>query len=259
MKNADTNNNSAMLIKMMRILDCFTLYEPLLSSKELGDRIGLNNSSLFRYISMLCDINLLEKDPATGKYLLGMKSVEMGGIRLSSIDALRLGFVNMDELCSEAKCNVNMAVLYRGDAFHIHYVLATEDNSRAHAVIGRRTPAHMTALGKAIYAHMPREKVREIIAAYGWREKMTPATIDNFEALDADLDATVERGYAIDDGESNVDQYCIAAPIFRQNREVVAAISISAPKEILKKKEPQLRKSLIMHALNISYKMGYYE
>ena len=259
MEKKASENNSTMLAKLIGILDCFTLYDPILSSKEIGEKIGIHNSSLFRYISNLCEYDLLEKDPATGKYMLGMRAVQMGGIRLSCIDALRVGFTDMDQLCKEAHCNVNMAVLYKGDSLHIHYVLGNESPSRTHTVIGRRTPAHMTALGKAIYAYMPRKKVHEIIETYGWRSKLTINSLDSFKRLDADLDAIVERGYAIDNMESSMETYCIAAPIFHQNREAVAAISLSSKTDLIIKMENQMRKSLISHAKNISYKLGYFE
>jgi IclR family acetate operon transcriptional repressor len=59
--------------------------------------------------------------------------------------------------------------------------------------------------------------------------RMTVKTINNTAALHADLAQSRQRGYAIDDEEHAVGLRCIAAVIYNEAAEGVAAISVSGP------------------------------
>jgi hypothetical protein len=91
---------------------------------------------------------------------------------------------------------------------------------------GDRDPLHATALGKAIAAHLPERRVRAILEAEGMA-RLTPHTLITLDAYHAELAATRERGYALDDGEHEIDGRCVAVPLLGRN--LPAAISYSAP------------------------------
>ena len=59
--------------------------------------------------------------------------------------------------------------------------------------------------------------------------RMTVKTINHTAGLRADLAAARARGYAIDDEEHAIGLRCIAAVIFNESAEAVAAISVSGP------------------------------
>ena len=59
--------------------------------------------------------------------------------------------------------------------------------------------------------------------------QVTQKTITTSEALASELAAIKNRGYAIDDEEHAIGLRCIAAPVFNEFDEVVAAISVSGP------------------------------
>ena len=63
--------------------------------------------------------------------------------------------------------------------------------------------------------------------------RFTPKTIVEPSNLLMELDAVSARGYAIDDEESATGKRCIAAPIFDEAGECVAAISVSSEKRRL--------------------------
>jgi DNA-binding IclR family transcriptional regulator len=88
-------------------------------------------------------------------------------------------------------------------------------------------PFHTTALGRAIAAHLPREK-RQRLLAKARMERRTPATIVDRRKLLEMLDRVVEQGHAIEIDETDVGVMCVAAPIFA-GAEVAGAISVSIP------------------------------
>ncbi|WP_343067776.1 IclR family transcriptional regulator [Halobellus ruber] len=93
---------------------------------------------------------------------------------------------------------------------------------------GHRVHLHSTALGKAILAELPRERVEEIIDQHG-----LPATTENNiterEELFDRLDQIREQGVAFDDEERLPGLRCVARAVTDNNCEVHGAISVSGP------------------------------
>jgi IclR family acetate operon transcriptional repressor len=87
-------------------------------------------------------------------------------------------------------------------------------------------PAHCTALGKAMLAHLPADEVREIVARCGMPRR-TPQTITDADSLLAELEAVRARGYAIDNVENEEGVRCAGAAVFDHQDRVAGAISIS--------------------------------
>jgi DNA-binding IclR family transcriptional regulator len=92
--------------------------------------------------------------------------------------------------------------------------------------VGRRLPAHTTALGKVLLAervgaerdaHIPTELVA-----------LTPRTVTDRVALEEALEIARIRGYATDDEENTTGVRCFAVPL-RHCRPAQDAISVSVP------------------------------
>jgi IclR family acetate operon transcriptional repressor len=91
-----------------------------------------------------------------------------------------------------------------------------------------RHPAHCTALGKALLAHLPEAEVDAIIAARPL-VALTPRTLTDPAALAAALATVRAQGYAVDDEERTPGVICIAAPIRDHGGAVAAAVSVAGP------------------------------
>jgi IclR family acetate operon transcriptional repressor len=76
---------------------------------------------------------------------------------------------------------------------------------------------------------MPENRVAQILERRGL-PRYTERTLDNPAALYAELEQTRRRGYALDDEEHAVGLRCVAAAIFDENAQALAAISLSGPK-----------------------------
>ena len=93
------------------------------------------------------------------------------------------------------------------------------------ADIGNIDNIHSTALGKSILAYVPDDDLLDRLRLPLLR--VTPNTITSVERLKQDLSKAKEYGYAIDENENEEGVTCIAAPIFENDNNAVAAISIS--------------------------------
>jgi IclR family acetate operon transcriptional repressor len=89
--------------------------------------------------------------------------------------------------------------------------------------VGRPVPLHASGLGKVLLAFGAAK------LPPGELEKCTARTITSQAALRAELAAVRARGYAVTDEELEAGLVAIAAPVFRYDGAVVAAMSVSAP------------------------------
>jgi IclR family acetate operon transcriptional repressor len=87
---------------------------------------------------------------------------------------------------------------------------------------------HILALGKAILAHLPHDRIDEIVKRHGLTAS-PPNTITDRETLDDKLAQIREEGVAFDDEERIAGIRCIAAPILSNNDRVLGAISVAGP------------------------------
>ena len=89
--------------------------------------------------------------------------------------------------------------------------------------IGSLAPLHCTALGKAFLAFGDARRRRRTL------ERFTANTIVDAAALEAEIAATRQRGYAIDDEEFSAGIRCVAAPVYDGDGRMVAAVGVSGP------------------------------
>jgi DNA-binding IclR family transcriptional regulator len=91
-------------------------------------------------------------------------------------------------------------------------------------------PCHCTAAGKALLAW--RDQWRDAVLAQPLTS-YTERTSVGPESLRRELARTVARGYSVEDREYDMDTRGIAAPVFADTGEAVAALAVVAPVERL--------------------------
>lgn len=238
------------------ILTCFSTEDPHLSLAEIASRLGVNQSSVYRYVATLQAAGLLERDERRGGYRLGLRIVELASIVLNHIPVRREAIPEMDRLREETGLLINLAVRDGGDVVHIAHS-APQGWPVWVTTPGRRAVAHCTALGKALLAHTPWQEVQAVIADQGWRP-YTEKSIQSFDRLESELAEVQRRGYAIDDGERGDDSICVGAPIRDHAGQVIAAMSVSGT---ARRAGPRLHEELVPGIVEVasrtSIRLGY--
>ena len=123
--------------------------------------------------------------------------------------------------------------------------------------VGRRNPAHCTAVGKVMLAYMPTEEQERILSQMDMK-RLTPNTVGNLQELKTELYRVRKNGYACDLEENELHIRCVAAPIWDHTGSVQSSLSITAP--TLRMPVTRLRQlaPLIQSAgLRISAELGY--
>jgi IclR family acetate operon transcriptional repressor len=147
--------------------------------------------------------------------------------RLAPAEALREhALAVMEDLRARTRETIHLT-LRDGHRAVLIERLDSPQTLRAVRQLGDSAALHVTSNGKAILAFLP-EAER---AAYLRRtlRPVTSRTITDPESLARDLDEVVRRGWALNDGELDLDVRAVAAPIRLASGEPVAALSISCP------------------------------
>ena len=183
--------------------------EPLTIS-EIALRIPLAKSSTSNLLTSLADAGMVRRTGAG--WVLGYKLLELGQAVLGSTDLVsefRRIVRGLPTLSAET---VLIAVLDGADVLY----LARHDGTqrvRLASDVGRRLPAPVTSLGKAMLASLPRTELDRLLDGIDELPRATRRSHRTKEALRRDLDATRERGYAIDDEENTIGVTCFGVPI----------------------------------------------
>lgn len=211
--------------RTMQVLEVLGKYPEGLSLADLSRELGAPKSSLFPIVHTLEAEGYVSRT-GRGPYRLGLRTFEVGYAYLEHNDLFRSFNAVARHLVEETGETVQMAVL---EGTEIVYVAKHEGVRpvRLVSAVGKRVPAHCTALGKALLATLPDGEVER---RYGSDPlpAMTPRSITTRRGLLIDLAGVRRRGYAIDREESMEGIACVAAAV-RDPRGQVAAVSISVP------------------------------
>jgi len=104
-------NYSQSLQRGLAILSSFQSGRPLLGVSELGRDIGLSRSTTHRYVATLVALGYLQQDPATRKYRLGPRVLDLGFSAINSMELREVAGPHLRELSDETGYTVNMAIL----------------------------------------------------------------------------------------------------------------------------------------------------
>jgi IclR family acetate operon transcriptional repressor len=194
---------------------------------EIARRAELPNSTVHRLLTTLQKRGLLDHDPGSGLWTVGVGLFRIGSSYLRIRKLPDIGRPVIRELLGEVGETVNLSML---DGQELVCVAQAESHApvRAFFRLGRRLPIHASAAGKAILAASEASARRERINALDL-ERFTPNTHVTQKALFADLAEVSRQGWAVDDEEQTLGMRCVAAAIRDEWGDPVGAISVSAP------------------------------
>lgn len=192
---------------------------------DIAEAVEMNKSTVHNHLSTLEEEEIVIRNGPL--YELSLRMLEFGGYIQRSSNFYKIAEPELERLANQTGELVNLMVEEYGQGVY----LASRKGDEAVDVNiypGRRSPLHLPGSGKAILAHLPTERINQIIDRRGLPAKTSHSTTDR-EALESQLETIRNQGFAIDDEEIINGLRCIGAPILSNEEGVVGAISISQP------------------------------
>lgn len=215
------------LEKALDVLEVIGQVPSGLSQSELADRLQLPRTTVYRLLATLISRGLLRRDPLRKVYCLGFRCFEMARQAYAMPDLAAAAAVEIRLLRDLTGETSYLAVLDGLDVLSLDRCDGAH-SQRSSAILGQRKPVYCTSQGKAILSALgPQE--RESIVRDLALKALTPHTITNRRRLQAELDISASRGYAVDDEEIVLGVRCVGAPIVDSQGQVRGAISVAGP------------------------------
>jgi DNA-binding IclR family transcriptional regulator len=210
---------SQTLKKGLQILTFVSVGEDTLP--KLTRASGWPKSTVHRLASVLVDQGLLRN--RDHHYLLGHRVLELGETARRQISYVQVAKPFLEAVSRRTSETVHLGELADG---HIIYLekIAGQRGLQMRSHVGLRTPAQITALGKVLIAHRPRQEWESHLHDVPAR---TEHTITDRGAVLHELEVVRRQGYALDREENERGTRCVAAPVWDSTGEVIAAVSIS--------------------------------
>jgi DNA-binding IclR family transcriptional regulator len=239
-----------------RLLKEFSRGSREIGVTELSRRLGIGKSTAHRLLNTLAEERLLEQDPDTGAYRLGLAMYELGASVSMHTDLHEACSPIVDQLRNATRETVQVAVL---DGREVVYVERRESPQtlRLFGRVGHRNDAHCTSTGKLLLAYLPPYRLVGVLD--GWvLARKTPHTITDLDRLRQELDLVRQRGWAENVNEAEMGVASVAAPIRNGLGEVVAAVSVAGPLQRLTGESlKRFARPTVEAGLAISRRLGY--
>ncbi|WP_447688942.1 IclR family transcriptional regulator [Mycolicibacterium sp. A43C] len=212
---------ASMVARVALIVNAFDRAGTVLRPDQVIERSGLPRSSTHRILNQLHEAGLLQRVPAG--YSLAASALPAAG----AVEHAQLRGVAspvLERLHADTGLVVHLGVLTGADVVYVDKVTGAGGTDVPTRVAGR-TPAHASALGKAMLARRPAEDIDKTLDSA--LRKCTAWTIGDLPTLHQELARVrARRGIAYDEQELAAGLSSVAAPITLANGEV-AGLSLT--------------------------------
>jgi len=209
------------------VLRCFSVHEPLLGVTEIAGRVGLHKSTVSRILATLEQDDLVERDPQTRRFRLGLGLITMTGPLLADLDERRVAYPVLQEL-TERTGETSTLMLWNGTGTVCVEQIPSPQQIKHTTPLGTRFNTALSSSVQIFLAAQPLERVRALLLS---------GAINHFTATETNIAAYLEllqevsaEGVAVNYGKTSVDEVGVATPVFDHRDELVAAVMIAAPR-----------------------------
>lgn len=212
-----TTETSLEVIEVMRDRDGAT-------PGELASALDLSQSTVYKHLATLTEYGYVVE--TGGEYHLGARFYDLGMYARNRDKLYELAGQYVVELADRADEESDFGVEENGRIVTLFDSIGTR--SKPSTRVNNYEYMHTTAIGKAILAQLPEERVDEVVDRWGLPE-MTPNSITTREALMAELQRVREQGYAVNDRESIPGKRVTGMAVKHRSGYVIGGFTISGP------------------------------
>ncbi|WP_232664076.1 IclR family transcriptional regulator [Pseudonocardia sp. TRM90224] len=203
------------------VLDTLAEARSELGTNEIARRTGVNVSSISRLLSTLATAGLVQHLPATGRYRLGMRILQLAGAARETLDLRGMARSVLTELTATTGETATLSLPGTHDLLTFDFVQSPQ-SVRSVAHIGRNSVAHATAAGKVFLAWGGRLPEGEL-------SRFTARTVVDRVELAGEVERVRAAGWAQAVGEREEDLNAVAVPVRDTAGTLTAVLGVQGP------------------------------
>lgn len=210
---------------------------------DLADALSLDRTTVHRLLKTLADERLVEQDPVSKRYHLGLDFFALAAAASNRYDILEIAGAAVAKLAETLGDSVFFSMRSHGDSICVEANKGTFPVRILAMDIGARTPLGAGATGIALLAPLPDEEVQEVLRQN--EQRLLRYQGQSPEHIATAIARFRSVGFAFDDGRSNSGVHAIAVPLPDRRGRPLTALTVAASAERM----PLNRRSMIAAAL----------
>lgn len=253
----DVNIGSVRAVdRAIDVLNVFTLEKPVQTIDEIAAAARLPKATVYRLLYTLERRGLIQYNPATLQYKLGLKLLEYAGLLTAILDVRQESDDILIDLQTKTRQTVLMAVPENETMVYV-FKRENPEGLKYSSFLGQRRPLNYGVLGRVIMAFLPKDQLDSLIKKYPAPPWLQGADTD--ENVIRDYFETVRRErVCVEINQTNAGVTGVGAPIFNAEGKLIAALGIVGPSVQLVNEHLEQAKANVMEAAEqISRRMGY--
>lgn len=193
-------------------------------TSRVAEVAGLRRRDAEAVLERLCGMGLVERAEPAGTYRLGLRLFHLGAAVGRRLEVRRAARPALEELHRATEETVYLCVRRGDEALCVDRIDGLWVQSLTLRV-GESLPLHLGAASRALLAHESAAFRRGYLAR-ATLERLTERTPATRTAVARELQAILDRGYAVSDGDIRLGIASVGAPVRDHSGAVVAAVSV---------------------------------
>lgn len=195
-------------------------------ASTLARELGLPRSTTYHLLAELQAADFVVHLPEERAYGLGVAAFEVGSAYLRHDPLERLARPLLARLVEQTGVTAQLGILQGNETV---YLLKEQPRTPVTLVtdVGVRLPAHVTASGRAMLAHLPDAQVRALFPSAAAFTSRTGRGPESLRALRETIRVERAQGYAEEQGQVTAGYSSVAAPVFDHGARPIAAVALT--------------------------------
>lgn len=212
-----TTETSLRVIEVMRTRDGAT-------PEQLATELDLSQSTVYKHLATLGEYGYVVEDG--GAYHLGARFYDLGMYARNRDKLYELAGQYVVDIADRADEESDFGVEENGRIVTLYDSIG--NRSKPSTRVNNYEYMHTTAIGKAMLAELPEERVDAIVDRWGLPQK-TQHSITTRAALDEELERVRQQGYAVNDRESIPGKRVTGMAVIHRSGHILGGFTISGP------------------------------
>ncbi|WP_067186110.1 IclR family transcriptional regulator [Microtetraspora niveoalba] len=224
---------------------------------EIAEALGMSKAAVHRILASLRVRRLIELDPASRRYSLGVGAMRLGLAYLDRLDIRRIAAPELVTLSQRTDETATLSVRTGWTRIYADQVTPAREVIMS-VSLGVPYPLHVGGSSKAFLAFLTDEEIEAYLSEAMPAAQNGTATTD-VRKLRKELAAIRECGWAQSFAERMSGAASVAAPVLDHHGRPVAVISVCGPLERFREEVDACVEALLDSTRRLSIQMGWTE